>query len=103
MQAVIEQLKQNLQLLYRKSIDADEALKILRSQGKAKFDSVFDAKAGFVVSSRHFKPYVEEVALNVDELASKDAEQLQSALPDLVHKIDKLFKTMTQFQQSIRD
>lgn len=102
MQAVINKLKQNLQLLYRKSIDADAALKILRSQGNAKFDSVFDADAGFTVSSKYFKPYVEEVALSVETLLSLDEQQMQSKLPDIVMKIDKLFKTMAQFQQSIK-
>lgn len=103
MQTVIEQLKQNLQLLYRKSIDADAALKMLRSQGKAKFDSVFDAAAGFNVSSKYFKPYVEEVALSVETTLSLDEQQLQAKLPDIVIKIDKLFKTMAQFQQSMKD
>lgn len=102
MQAVIEQLKQNLQLLYRKAIDADESLKTLRSQGKAKFESVFDQDAGFTVSSKYFKPYVEEVALTVEALLSQNEQQWQTQLPGIVQKIDTLFKTLSQFQQSVK-
>lgn len=103
MQAVIEQLRQNLQLLYRKSIDADESLKTLRSQGKAKFECVFDQGAGFEVSSKYFKPYVEEVALKVETLVSQEQQVWQAQLPEIVQKIDTLFKTLGQFQQSVKD
>lgn len=101
MEVVISQLKENLQLLYRKAIDADESLVQLKSQGKGKHGSIFDKSVGFTCSSKHFKPYVEEVAMDVESLLNKEAEEMQQALPAVVKKMELLFKTMASFKQSL--
>lgn len=103
MNVVINQLKENLQLLYRKAIDADENLNKLKSQGKGKHGSIFDSNAGFTVSSKQFKPYVEEVALDVEGLLNKEPEELQQSLPDIVKKMELLFKTMANFRLTLDD
>lgn len=103
MNAVITQLKENLQLLYRKAIDADEALNQLRTQGKGKFEQIFDKQSGFDSTSRQFRPYVEEIARDIDALMNQNEVSMQQALPTVVKKIELLFKTLTGFQQSLKD
>lgn len=103
MNVVINQLKENLQLLYRKAIDADTYIDKLQSQGKGKFGSVFDKSAGFKSSSKHFKPYVEEVAINLEAMLKLEQEHMQHSLPDVVKKMELLFKTMANFRRSLED
>ncbi len=103
MNAVITQLKENLQLLYRKSIDADAALKQLRGQGKGKFEQIFDKQSGFQSTSKEFRPYVEEIARDVDALLHQNEVSMQQSLPNIVKKIELLFKTLSGFQQSLKD
>ncbi|MCY7294666.1 hypothetical protein [Alteromonas sp. a30] len=103
MNAVITQLKDNLQLLYRKSIDADNALKQLRAQGIGKFEQVFEKQSGFESTSKEFRPYVEEVAKNIEALLTQDETQMQQSLPIIIKKMELLFKTLAGFQQSLKD
>ena len=47
MQNVLDKLKDNLQLVYRKAIDADNALNQLQQQGKGKFATMFSENSPF--------------------------------------------------------
>ncbi|WP_158965846.1 hypothetical protein [Paraglaciecola sp. L3A3] len=102
MQTIIQKLGENVQLIYRKSIDADHIISQLQTSGKGKFTAVFPAEAGFEANSRFFKPYVEELAKTVVELAEKPESEVKAELPDLVTKIELLLKTLAHFQKSVR-
>lgn len=102
MQSIIQKLSENIQLIYRKSIDADQIITQLQQDGKGKFTAVFPAEAGFDASSRFFKPYVEELAKNVLDLQNESEQTIKSALPGMVTKIELLLTTLGHFQKSIR-
>jgi primosomal protein N'' len=102
MQNIIQKLTENVQAIYRKAIDADEAIGKLQHSGKGKFATIFSLDAGFTVQSKYFKPYVEELAQEVAALAELEDEQLKQALPQLVKKIEQMFSTLSQFQLSLK-
>lgn len=102
MQSIIQTLSENVQVIYRKSIDADQTITRLQQSGKGKFSAVFTEDAGFETSSKFFKPYVEELAKEVLELESQSAESVKAALPVLVKKIEMLLTTLNQFQKNAR-
>lgn len=102
MQTIQQKLKENVQLIYRKAIDADNLLTSLQQQGKGSFTHVFADDAGFTVKSKRFGPYVEELAKEVAALEQLDQEQLQPALSSVVNKIGQLFATLANFQQNVK-
>lgn len=102
MQTIIQKLGENVQLIYRKAIDADNIITQLQQEGKGKFSAVFPKEAGFEANSKFFKPYVEELAKTVVELAEESEDVVKAALPDLVAKIELLLTTLTNFQKTVR-
>ena len=86
MQTIIQTLSENVQIIYRKSIDADQVISRLQQDGKGKFSAVFAKDAGFTATSRLFKPYVEELANEVLALEQKDQDTIKEKLPSLVKK-----------------
>jgi len=102
MQNIIQKLSENVQLIYRKSIDADNAITQLQTAGKGKFQTIFSPDSGFKAQSKHFKPYVEELAHDVATLTDLSEAELKLALPMVVKKIEHLFTTLAQFQLSIK-
>ena len=102
MDAVIEKLHENLQVLYRKAVDADQALEQLKGQGKAKHSSVFPKEAGFQVTSERFAPYIAELSDDIAslvELKEKQEEKtFNSSLSTVVKKMESLFVTLAQFK-----
>lgn len=102
MQSVIDQLKQNLQLIYRRGLDADAKLTALQQQGKGKFQSVFADDAGFTVSSKRFGPYIEELGKEILALEqAEDDARRQAMLPDVVKKMQLMLTTLGQFRSSL--
>ncbi|MFT2089589.1 hypothetical protein [Paraglaciecola sp. 2405UD69-4] len=102
MQTIIQTLSENVQVIYRKSIDADQGITQLQQSGKGKFSAIFAEDAGFKANSKFFKPYVEELAKQVLELENKPDETIKAALPELVKKIELLLTTLNQFQKNAR-
>lgn len=102
MQSIIQTLSENVQVIYRKAIDADHVISRLQHDGKGKFSAVFAKDAGFTTSSRLFKPYVEELANQVLALEQKNQEAVKEQLPNIVKKIELLLKTLNQFQKTAR-
>lgn len=100
MQTIIQTLSENVQVIYRKSIDADQVISRLQHDGKGKFSAVFSQDAGFTISSRLFKPYVEELANEVLMLEKKSQEEVKAQLPLIVKKIELMLKTLGQFQKT---
>ncbi|GAC19049.1 hypothetical protein [Paraglaciecola arctica] len=102
MQTIIQSLSENVQLIYRKSIDADQVISRLQHDGKGKFSAVFAKDAGFTTSSRLFKPYVQELANEVLSLEKLDEAAVKAQLPNLVKKMELLLKTLNQLQKTAR-
>lgn len=102
MNVIIEKLSENLQLIYRKAIDADEAISRLRNDGKGKFTAIFATDSGFNHQGKFFKPYVEELAKEIKQLSDLDEEAQKIALAKIVKKMELLLSTLGQFQRSVR-
>jgi hypothetical protein len=102
MQTIIQSLSENVQIIYRKSIDADQVISRLQHDGKGKFSAIFAEEAGFTTKSRLFKPYVEELANEVLALEQKDQVAVKEQLPSIVKKIELMLNTLGQFQKTTR-
>jgi len=101
MRQLFQTLAENMQLIYRKAIDADAALDALQQNGKGKFETIFKAEQGFKVSSKRFLPYVEELALEIAALSEQDEEHVKSELALVVKKMERLLSTLNQFRQAL--
>ncbi len=97
MDAVITQLNNNLKELYRRAIDADAKLDALQQQGKGKFTALFHETNAFTISAKRFKPYVLEVASDVEALTHA-SELDQTAILAIVKKIEELHKLLASFK-----
>lgn len=98
---LFEKLAENMQLIYRKAIDADDSLAKLQQGGKGKFNHVFADNAGFSVQSKRFMPYVKEVANQVVELENAAPETLELELATIVKKMELLLTTLSQFKVTV--
>ncbi|MDP5031959.1 MAG: hypothetical protein NWQ54_02880 [Paraglaciecola sp.] len=102
MQSIIQKLAENLQLIYRKAIDADHIIGQLRNDGKGKFTAIFPDSAGFEHQGKFFKPYVEEVAKAILELSEQDEETQKKNIATIAKQMELLLSTLGQFQSSVR-
>lgn len=96
MESIIEQLNANLKLVYRQSIDADKKLDELQQQGHGKFAALFPKDSGFDFEAKRFKPYVLDVAADVESLSNDgfDEEKLKTT----VMKLQKLLQLLATFK-----
>ena len=101
MQAIHQQLQDTIQALYRKAVDADQALDRLQKDSQGKFAAVFAADSPFTTQAKRFGPYVEEIALDWQALKDMTEEEAKAALPSLIKKIELALTTVSQFQQSL--
>ncbi|XOV79711.1 MAG: hypothetical protein ACFHVJ_01850 [Aestuariibacter sp.] len=99
MDSIIEKLNENLQVIYRKGIDADRALDLLKSQGKGKHQAIFPEDSGFVTQSERFMPYIEELSNNIQELDHIPEKDKEQSLALIVRKMETLFTTLANLQQ----
>ena len=102
MDSIIEKLNENLQVLYRKGIDADKALDQLKSQGKGKHTAIFPKDVGFSVNSDRFAPYIAELSAQIQSLETSpgdnDNSEFKHSLSAAVKKMEALFITLAQFK-----
>nr|WP_136250496.1 hypothetical protein [Ningiella ruwaisensis] len=106
MDKVISALNENLQLIYRKALDADAVLDSLQQSGKGKFQTIFSGDTPFHTRSKRFKDYIEEVAGDVAILQGKgdlSEQDKQQKLPLIVKKLELLITTLEQFKQSLKE
>ena len=101
MQAIHQKLQDTIQTLYRKAVDADQALDHLQKDQKGKFAAVFTADSPFNTSSKRFGPYVEEIAQDWQALKAMAEEEAKAALPLLIKKIELALDTIAQFQSTL--
>ena len=107
MQAIIDKINDNLQVLYRKAVDADKALEQLKGQGKGRHQAIFPETSGFSVKSARFTPYLTELSEQISDLQSHitqgEEEAFKTALPALIKKIELLFITLEQFKGALKE
>ncbi|WP_105166779.1 prephenate dehydrogenase [Pseudoalteromonas sp. T1lg23B] len=97
MQTIIEKLNENLKVVYRQSLDADKKLDELQQQGHGKFKALFTEDAGFTFEAKRFKPYVLDVAADVEALSK--AEQIdEQKLAFVVKKLQHLLQLLATFK-----
>ena len=97
MLAVIEKLNENLKVVYRQALDADKKLDELQQQGHGKFTSLFTKEAGFTFEAKRFKPYVLDVAADVEAL-SKETALDEKKLTLTVNKLQSLLTLLATFK-----
>lgn len=104
MQSIIDKLKDNMQLLYRRALDADQTLARLQQQGQGKFQQIFPDDAGFQVQSKRFGPYVEELAKDIVALETQsDSPSFEQQLAMVVKKMEQLFSTLSGLKDSVKN
>jgi hypothetical protein len=96
MDSIIEQLNANLKIIYRQSLDADKKLDELQQQGLGKFTALFPADAGFTFEAKRFKPYVLDVAADVESLSSEGFSE--EKLKTTVIKLQQLLQLLATFK-----
>ncbi|MDF2177909.1 hypothetical protein P2G88_06560 [Aliiglaciecola sp. CAU 1673] len=102
--SILEKLKENTQVIYRKALDADQTLGRLHQAGQGKFVQIFPQDAGFSVTSKRFQPYVEELAKDIAELESLNEQgPFETKLAVVVQKMEQLFSTLSRFKESLRE
>jgi hypothetical protein len=96
-QQVLAKITENMQLIYRKAIDADSALDKLQQAGKAKFSVIFTEDNGFTTKSKRFGPYVDELASDVTMLQSNDVN-IENEITTIVKKMELMLLTLAKFK-----
>lgn len=94
MENVVEKLNENLQVIYRRVVDADKALDQLQQQGKAKHSVIFAEDSGFTQKSNRFQPYLEELAGNVAKLQTQSEQEAKLTLLLVVKQMESMFVTL---------
>ncbi|MBN7821486.1 hypothetical protein [Bowmanella yangjiangensis] len=103
MQSILDKLKDNMQILYRRALDADQTLAKLHQQGQGKFQQIFADDAGFKVQSKRFGPYVEELAKDIVTLEGlTGSSSFESELAVVVKKMEQLFNTLSGLKESLK-
>jgi hypothetical protein len=96
-QQVLVKITENMQIIYRKAIDADSALDKLQQSGKAKFSVIFTEDNGFTTKSKRFGPYVDELASDVTMLQSNDVN-IENEITTIVKKMELMLLTLAKFK-----
>jgi hypothetical protein len=99
-QQVLVKITENMQIIYRKAIDADSALDKLQQSGKAKFSVIFTEDNGFTTKSKRFGPYVDELARDVTMLKSDDVN-IENEITTIVKKMELMLLTLAKFKVTL--
>lgn len=99
-QRVVKQLQENIKIIYHKAVDADKQLQALREQKKAVFEQIFSTDTIFRDHSNTFLPYVEELAADLQAIETAADDSYQQLLPEIVIKIELLFKMLNSLKAS---
>nr|WP_297348290.1 hypothetical protein [uncultured Glaciecola sp.] len=97
MQQVLAKITENMQIIYRKAIDADSALDKLQKSGKAKFSVIFTEDNGFTTKSKRFGPYVDELAKDISILQS-DNINIKNEITVIVKKMELMLLTLAKLK-----
>ena len=100
MQQVLTKIAENMQIIYRKAIDADSALDDLQRSGKAKFSVIFVEDSGFISRSKRFGPYVDELAKDITSLQIDDSD-IKDDIAIVVKKMELLLLTLGKLKVTL--
>ncbi|GAA5215491.1 prephenate dehydrogenase [Corallincola platygyrae] len=100
--ALYEHLSNNLKQAYRQAIDADAILNEMLKLDVGKFNAVFTEESGFETESVRFKPYVEELAEQMEGLKTLEGETFEQALKAWVGKLELLLRTLAEFKRNLK-
>jgi CO dehydrogenase nickel-insertion accessory protein CooC1 len=100
MQSVLEKINENIQIIYRKAIDADAALDKLQQLGKGKFTVIFSEGSDFITRSKRFRPYVDELAIDFSKLRTEN-DDVEKELVAIVKKIKLLLLTVGKLKVTL--
>ena len=100
MQQVVEKITENMQIIYRKAIDADTALDSLQKSGKGKFSVIFSDDSGFRITSKRFGPYVEELATDITVLQQNNTDT-KKQIAMIVKKMELMLLTLTKLKTTL--
>lgn len=100
MNKVLASLNENMQIIYRKAVDADNALDALQKEGGGKFTAIFPQDSIFTANSKRFLPYVQEVSNDISSLNDNE-DGADKRLQTIVKKIELLLSTLIEFKQSV--
>jgi len=100
---VVEQLQENIKVIYRKAVDADKQLELLRSDKKASFAQIFSSDTIFTNHATTFLPYVEELVADLLAIQEDTDDNYKALLPAIVTKIELLFKMLEAFSKNLKD
>ena len=101
-ETVLKHLQENVKIIYHKAVDADKQIELLRENKKAGFAQIFSADSAFKNHSDTFLPYVEELAADLQEIQTDDEDHYKKLLPNIVVKIELLFKMLTTFKSNLK-
>jgi hypothetical protein len=100
---ILNSLKENIQIIYRQSVDADQSIEALKEQNKANFSAIFGDSTPFLARSPLFLVYVEEIVADMLTLQQTQSDDdIKRLLPGLVKKIELMFKTLQAFKQGLK-
>jgi len=97
MNPVIEQLNNNLKVLYRQGLDADKQLDALQKSGHGKFSALLKDPA-FTFDAKRFKPYILDIASDVETLSKQDNLD-KILLESTVVKLQKIHQLLIRFNK----
>jgi hypothetical protein len=100
MQNVLEKINENIQMVYRKAIDADAALDKLQQSGKGKFTVIFSEETHFITRKKRFGPYVDELALDFSKLKAEQ-DGLEEEIIIVVKKIQLMLLTIGKLKVTL--
>ncbi|WP_299491337.1 prephenate dehydrogenase [uncultured Shewanella sp.] len=95
------QLQNNLQTAYRQALDADKKLDELKKSGHVKFSAIFKKEQHFSTQSDRFKPYVQELATEMEALP-EEKEAFTQALNQFLPKLALLLQTLEAFKKNTK-
>ncbi|PKF61239.1 hypothetical protein CW745_11440 [Psychromonas sp. psych-6C06] len=101
-ETVLKHLQENVKIIYHKAVDADKQIALLRENKKATFKQIFAADTAFTNHSDTFLPYVEELAADLQAIQTDDEDHYQTLLPNIVVKIELLFKMLNSFKSNLK-
>jgi len=101
-ETVLKHLQENVKVIYHKAVDADKQIELLREHNKAGFKQIFSADSAFKNHSDTFLPYVEELAADLQAIQADDGSHYQTLLPNIVVKIELLFKMLSTFKSNLK-
>jgi len=102
-ESVLNQLQENVKIIYHKAVDADKKLALLREHKKASFAQIFSSETAFKNHADTFLPYVEELAADLQAIQVDGDEHYKTLLPSIVTKIELLLKMLTAFDANLKD